>query len=106
VTLIHDLSMDGQSGFPTWEKWFAIAKLSGINAERGMEINNSAAVLRQQSKVVVWRWHAASWRMTTWPPEDCYACFQRFSLIQNYLITWYIGLSAQVSHHWRHSGTG
>ena len=46
VTLIHDLSMDGQSGFPTWEKWFAIAKLSGINAERGMEINNSAAVLQ------------------------------------------------------------
>ncbi len=46
VTLIHDLSMDGHVGFPTWEKWFAKANLVGLTTSRGMKINNSAAVLQ------------------------------------------------------------
>lgn len=46
VTLIHDLSMDGHVGFPTWEKWFAKANIVGLTTSRGMKINNSAAVLQ------------------------------------------------------------
>ncbi|MDR6982510.1 LysR family glycine cleavage system transcriptional activator [Rheinheimera pacifica] len=46
VTLIHDLSMDSHSGFPTWQAWL---RQAGINAQaqtRSMQINNSAAVLQ------------------------------------------------------------
>lgn len=46
VTLIHDLSMDGHAGFPTWEKWLDKAKVTGVATSRGMKINNSAAVLQ------------------------------------------------------------
>ena len=46
VTLIHDLSMDGHAGFPTWDKWLAKARITGVAASRGMRINNSAAVLQ------------------------------------------------------------
>lgn len=46
VTLIHDLSMDGHAGFPTWDKWLTAAKVAGVAASRGMKINNSAAVLQ------------------------------------------------------------
>lgn len=46
ATLIHDLSMDGHAGFPSWEKWFAKAKLTSLNSSRGLKINNSAAVLQ------------------------------------------------------------
>lgn len=46
ITLIHDLSMDGHVGFPTWEKWFAKASILGLTTSRGMKINNSAAVLQ------------------------------------------------------------
>lgn len=46
VTLIHDLSMDGHVGFPTWDKWFEKAGIPGMTALRGMKINNSAAVLQ------------------------------------------------------------
>lgn len=46
LTLIHDLSMDGHPGFPTWDKWFRKARASGITTSRGMRINNSAAVLQ------------------------------------------------------------
>ena len=46
VTLIHDLSMDGDVGFPTWDKWFEKAKVTGVDTSRGMKINNSAAVLQ------------------------------------------------------------
>ena len=46
VTLIHDLSMDGDVGFPTWEKWFAKANVVRLTTSRGMKINNSAAVLQ------------------------------------------------------------
>ncbi|MFT3720435.1 transcriptional regulator GcvA [Pseudorhodoferax sp.] len=46
ATLIHDLSMDGHLGFPTWEKWFAKAGITGVAVSRGLRINNSAAVLQ------------------------------------------------------------
>lgn len=45
-TLIHDLSMDGHPGFPSWEKWLRAAGASGVATSRGMRINNSAAVLQ------------------------------------------------------------
>lgn len=47
LTLIHDLSMDGDAGFPTWDTWLREAGVArptpGI---RGLRINNSAAVLQ------------------------------------------------------------
>ncbi|WP_423454464.1 transcriptional regulator GcvA [Ottowia sp. VDI28] len=46
ATLIHDLSMDGHSGFPTWELWFRRLGMEGVSASRGLRINNSAAVLQ------------------------------------------------------------
>lgn len=46
VTLIHDLSMDGHAGFPTWDMWLQKAGVSGIATSRGLKINNSAAVLQ------------------------------------------------------------
>lgn len=45
-TLIHDLSMEGHSGFPMWENWLELAGVSDLTASRGMRINNSAAVLQ------------------------------------------------------------
>ncbi|HEP8424922.1 TPA: transcriptional regulator GcvA [Pseudomonas aeruginosa] len=45
-TLIHDLSMDSHSGFPTWDAWLQKAGLTNISTSRGMKINNSAAVLQ------------------------------------------------------------
>lgn len=45
-TLIHDLSMDGHAGFPTWEAWMEKAGVTGAIPRRGMKINNSAAVLQ------------------------------------------------------------
>lgn len=45
-TLIHDLSMDGQLGFPTWDAWLEQAGAGGVSTRRGMKINNSAAVLQ------------------------------------------------------------
>lgn len=46
VTLIHDLSMDGHAGFPTWDAWLRKAGVANISASRGLKINNSAAVLQ------------------------------------------------------------
>lgn len=46
VPLIHDVSMDGHAGFPTWQKWLDAAGITGVPASRGMKINNSAAVLQ------------------------------------------------------------
>ena len=48
LTLIHDLSMDEHQGFPTWDAWL---RKAGANAgtgarQRGLRINNSAAVLQ------------------------------------------------------------
>ena len=45
-TLIHDLSMDGHAGFPTWDVWLDKAGVTGIATARGLRINNSAAVLQ------------------------------------------------------------
>lgn len=45
-TLIHDLSMDSHSGFPTWEAWLRKAGVAELPTKRGMQINNSAAVLQ------------------------------------------------------------
>lgn len=45
-TLIHDLSIDSNTGFPTWDAWLNHAGISGVATERGMRINNSAAVLQ------------------------------------------------------------
>lgn len=45
-TLIHDLSMDGQAGFPTWDAWLRQAGVAQAASTRGMRINNSAAVLQ------------------------------------------------------------
>ncbi|AZR85408.1 LysR family transcriptional regulator [Bordetella pertussis] len=46
LTLIHDLSMDGHAGFPTWDMWFRAADIAGVATSRGLKINNSAAVLQ------------------------------------------------------------
>lgn len=46
MTLIHDLSVDRQAGFASWEAWFDKAAVSGIRVNRGLRINNSAAVLQ------------------------------------------------------------
>lgn len=45
-TLIHDLSMDSHTEFPTWDMWLQKAKVTGVATKRGMKINNSAAVLQ------------------------------------------------------------
>jgi LysR family transcriptional regulator, glycine cleavage system transcriptional activator len=45
-TLIHDLSMEGHAGFPSWSAWLKKAGVTGVAANRGMKINNSAAVLQ------------------------------------------------------------
>lgn len=46
AALIHDLSMDGHAGFPTWETWLRDMGVAGVAASRGLKINNSAAVLQ------------------------------------------------------------
>src|SRR3546814_16429937 len=43
-TLIHDLSMDGHVGFPTWEAWMQKAGVTDAAPSRGMRINNSAEI--------------------------------------------------------------
>jgi LysR family glycine cleavage system transcriptional activator len=45
-TLIHDLSMDRHTGFPSWEAWLQKAGVTDTSELRGMQINNSAAVLQ------------------------------------------------------------
>jgi LysR family glycine cleavage system transcriptional activator len=45
-TLIHDLSMDSHTGFPTWDTWLQKAGVVDVATTRGMRINNSAAVLQ------------------------------------------------------------
>jgi len=46
--LIHDVSMRQEKRFPTWRSWLrqAGAKAKDINAERGLQINDSAAVIQ------------------------------------------------------------
>ncbi|WP_374334326.1 LysR substrate-binding domain-containing protein [Leeia sp.] len=45
-SLLHDLSMDGHADFPGWEGWLQHAGWSGLPVRRGLQINNSAAVLQ------------------------------------------------------------
>jgi LysR family glycine cleavage system transcriptional activator len=45
-TLIHDQSMDGYSGFPSWSEWLLKAGVVAAATTRGLRINNSAAVLQ------------------------------------------------------------
>ena len=45
-TLIHDLSMEGHPGFPSWADWLHQAGLDGASGRRAIQINNSAAVLQ------------------------------------------------------------
>jgi LysR family glycine cleavage system transcriptional activator len=42
-TLIHDVSMRGERLFPTWSSWLRRAGCTDVNAERGLQINDSAA---------------------------------------------------------------
>ncbi|GAA0229723.1 transcriptional regulator GcvA [Marinomonas primoryensis] len=44
--LIHDRSMDYQTGFPSWTAWLKKAGVTDIEKRNGMQINNSAAVLQ------------------------------------------------------------
>lgn len=44
--LIHDLSVDAHIGFASWADWLQRAGATKVDATRGMQINNSAAVLQ------------------------------------------------------------
>ena len=45
-TLIHDLSMDEHSGFPTWSAWLDKAGINHHQPSHNIQINNAAAVLQ------------------------------------------------------------
>lgn len=42
--LIHDKSMAFEDTFPTWRSWLQSAGVAGVESERGLQINDSAAV--------------------------------------------------------------
>jgi LysR family glycine cleavage system transcriptional activator len=44
--LIHDQSMALESTFPTWRTWLQYAGRADIDCERGLQINDSAAVIQ------------------------------------------------------------
>jgi LysR family glycine cleavage system transcriptional activator len=44
--LIHDRSMAFESSFPTWRTWLQSAGFADIDCERGLQINDSAAVIQ------------------------------------------------------------
>lgn len=46
LPLIHDLTMDSHSGFTTWDTWLQYNQISDEPTQRGLKINNSAAVLQ------------------------------------------------------------
>ncbi len=46
ATLIHDVSLDGHTGFPNWDSWLEHAGVVERSRKRGLRINNSAAVLQ------------------------------------------------------------
>jgi LysR family glycine cleavage system transcriptional activator len=46
LPLIHDLSVDSRNGFMTWSEWLHRAAADNVDAMRGMQVNNSAAVLQ------------------------------------------------------------
>jgi LysR family transcriptional regulator, glycine cleavage system transcriptional activator len=45
-TLIHDQSLDEHTGFISWNGWLQKAGIVGTDINRGLRINNSAAVLQ------------------------------------------------------------
>ena len=45
VPLIHDASMTPESGFPNWRTWLKNAGVDGIDSERGIHIDDPAAVV-------------------------------------------------------------
>lgn len=44
--LIHDLSVDTHVGFASWSAWLLRAGAEAVESGRGMQVNNSAAVLQ------------------------------------------------------------
>lgn len=46
VTLIHDLSLDEFTGFPTWSEWLTRAGVVKQTTSHNIQINDSAAVLQ------------------------------------------------------------
>jgi LysR family glycine cleavage system transcriptional activator len=44
--LIHDMSMSSESMFPTWRSWLHNAGAADMDCERGLQINDSAAVIQ------------------------------------------------------------
>ena len=44
--LIHDRSMAFENNFPTWRSWLRSAGCADIDCERGLQINDSAAVIQ------------------------------------------------------------
>jgi LysR family glycine cleavage system transcriptional activator len=44
--LIHDMSMSFESTFPTWRTWLSNAGFPDMDCERGLQINDSAAVIQ------------------------------------------------------------
>lgn len=46
IPLIHCLSMDSNSSFITWNKWFKLNNIIYANKDNGLKINNSAGVLQ------------------------------------------------------------
>lgn len=45
-TLIHDRSVDTRIGFASWSNWLLRVGATVVDADRGMQVNNSAAVLQ------------------------------------------------------------
>ncbi len=45
-TLIPDLSVDTRIGFASWSNWLSCVGATSVDATRGMQVNNSAAVLQ------------------------------------------------------------
>jgi LysR family transcriptional regulator, glycine cleavage system transcriptional activator len=45
-SLIHDRSMAFESSFPTWRSWLQSVGVGNIDCERGLQINDSAAVIQ------------------------------------------------------------
>jgi LysR family glycine cleavage system transcriptional activator len=44
--LVHDTSVTAEGTFPTWRAWLRHAGVSGVDSERGLHIDDSAAVIR------------------------------------------------------------
>jgi LysR family glycine cleavage system transcriptional activator len=44
--LVHDLSVDTDAGFASWDAWLLNVGAAEVDASRGMQVNNSDAVLQ------------------------------------------------------------